>query len=261
MKKPSLESLGLDLLQTTVGERVRCLTLPFATCVGFFAAGNAGWWWAAAICAVLQSFFTYASVSHDLLHRTLRLPAWLNEVLLCLIEVMSFRSGHAFRVTHLHHHQKFPDVDDLEGAAARMSWWGALLDGMTAQYRLWWWALRHSQGKNRQWILGEGIAVLPWAAWCLTHPVGMIYLVVSVAGSWVFPLMTSFMPHDANGEDPLRQTRLFRGRVVAWLSLEHLYHLEHHLYPQVPHQRWPELAKRLDPFFAEQGLQPIVLWR
>jgi beta-carotene hydroxylase len=261
VKKPSLESLGLDLLHTTVGERVRCLTLPFGTCAGFFAAGHAGWWWVAAICAVLQAFFTYASVSHDLLHRTLRLPAWLNEVLLCAIEGMSFRSGHAFRVTHLHHHQKFPHEDDLEGAAARMSWRGALLDGMTAQYRLWWWALRHSRGGSRRWILFEGIAVLLGAAWCLTTPVGTAYLAVTVAGSWVFPLMTSFMPHDAGGEDPLRQTRLFRGRVVAWLGLEHLYHLEHHLYPQVPHQRWPELAKRLDPYFAEQGLQPIVLWR
>jgi beta-carotene hydroxylase len=73
--------------------------------------------------------------------------------------------------------------------------------------------------------------------------------------------MTSFMPHDASTDDPLRQTRLFRGRVVAWLSWEHLYHLEHHLYPQVPHQRWSELARRLDPYFADQGIKPIILWR
>ena len=132
--KPSLESLGTDLLRTSLWERVRCLVLPFATCAGFFVAAVRGWWIAAVACAVAQSFFTY-------------------------------------------------------------------------------------------------------------------------------PLMTSYMPHDASAADPLRQTRLYRGRVVAWLACEHLYHLEHHLYPQVPHQRWPELARRLDPFFAQQGVEPIILWR
>jgi len=261
MKKPSLESLGLDLLETTHGERLRCLLLPFLTCIGFFLVGAHGWWWLALLCAVLQSFFTYASVSHDLVHRTLRLPAWLNEILLSLIEGLSFRSGHAFRVSHLNHHQKFPHDDDVEGAAAKMSWWRALLDGMTAQPRLYVWALRRAKGSSRRWILGEGITILLWAAWCCTSPVGIAYLVITLAGSWIYPFMTSFMPHVASGDGPLHQTRLFRGRVVAWLSVEHLYHLEHHLYPQVPHQRWPELAKRLDPFFAEQGLKPIILWR
>ena len=261
MKKPALESLGLDLLQTTVWERVRGLLLPFFTCAGFFAAGSHGWWGLALGSAVLQSFFTYASISHDLVHRTLRLPPWLNETLLCLIEGISFRSGHAFRATHLHHHRKFPDESDLEGAAAGMSWWGALADGLTAQGRLWLWALRHTKGRPRRIILAEGSAILIGAALCLTTPVSAAYLFVTVAGSWVYPLMTGWMPHDATAGNPLRQTRLFRGKVAAWLTLEHLYHLEHHLYPQVPHQRWPELARRLDPFFASQGIQPIVLWR
>lgn len=261
MNKPSLSSLGNDLLKTTWWERVRCLTLPFFTCWGFFAFAMKGWWIAALACAVLQSFFTYASTSHDLVHRNLQLPHRLNEVLLSLIEGLSFRSGHAFRRTHLHHHQSFPAADDLEGAAARMSWVGALLDGLTAQARLWLWALQHSHGVERRWIIAEGIGVLLWALICLQTSVGIAYLVCIVAGSWLYPLMTGFMPHDATNEDPLRQTRLFRGRVVAWLSWEHLYHLEHHLYPQVPHQRWPELARRLDPFFANQGIKPIILWR
>jgi len=261
MKKPTLDSLGLDLLQTTVGERIRCLALPFATCAGFFLAGSRGWWPAGLACAVLQSYFTYASVSHDLVHRTLRLPVWLNEALLCIIELLSFRSGHAFRATHLHHHQRFPHNDDLEGAAAGMSWPAALLDGLTAQPRLWLWAMRHTSGTTRRWIGGEGIAIVILAGGCLLSPVGTAYLLIMLAGSWIYPFMTSFLPHQTGTDDPLRQTRLFRGRVVALLSWEHLYHLEHHLYPQVPHQRWPQLARRLDPFFAEQGLKPIILWR
>ncbi len=261
MKKPPLESLGTDLLRTTAWEKLRCLALPFLTLPGFFFAGDRGWWVAALLLAILQSYFTYASVSHDLVHRTLRLPARWNEVLLCLIEAMSFRSGHAFRVTHLHHHRKFPDDDDIEGAASKMPWWRALLDGVIAQPRLWLWALRRAKGSDQKWIIAEGVCIVLWSCCCLFTPVGVAYLVITVAGSWVYPFMTSFMPHDGTTGDPLRQTRLFRGKVVAWLSCEHLYHLEHHLYPQVPHQRWPDLARRLDPFFAEQGIKPIILWR
>jgi len=80
-----------------------------------------------------------------------------------------------------------------------------------------------------------------------------------IAGSWIFPIITVLIPHDARGDGPLGQTRLFRGRVLSLLALEHLYHLEHHLYPQVPHQNWPVLARRLDPYFELAGVKPIKL--
>jgi beta-carotene hydroxylase len=259
--KPSLESLGVDLLETSVAERIRCLVLPFATALGFFVAWHQGWWAVSLLCGIAQSFFTYASVSHDLVHRTLRLPPWLNECLLCAIEALCFRSGHAFRMSHLVHHRCPLGPDDIEGAAARMGWLAALWEGLLAQPKMWFWALRRSQGAARVWILLEGALVLVAASLCVGSEAGQAYLLVTVGGSWVYPLMTSYLPHDASTQDPLRQTRLYRGRVVALLSVEHLYHLEHHLYPMVPHQRWPELGRRLDPFFSEQGLRPIVLWR
>jgi beta-carotene hydroxylase len=80
-----------------------------------------------------------------------------------------------------------------------------------------------------------------------------------ILGSWLFPLITSFIPHDPKGQTSLTQTRLFRGRILSILALEHLYHLEHHLYPQVPHHNWPELGRRLDPYLAGAGLTPLRL--
>ncbi len=44
---------------------------------------------------MLLSFLTYASTSHDLVHRNLKLPGWLNEALLSAVELLAFRSGHA----------------------------------------------------------------------------------------------------------------------------------------------------------------------
>jgi beta-carotene hydroxylase len=81
-----------------------------------------------------------------------------------------------------------------------------------------------------------------------------------IMGSWIIPLITSYIPHDPHGENELSQTRLFRGKIVSIIALEHLYHLEHHLYPSVPHHNWPELARTLDPFFEEAGVKPIRIW-
>jgi beta-carotene hydroxylase len=39
-----------------------------------------------------------------------------------------------------------------------------------------------------------------------------------------------------------------------------LYHLEHHLYPAVPHHHWPELARRLDPYLDAADIAPVKLW-
>ena len=47
-----------------------------------------------------------------------------------------------------------------------------------------------------------------------------------------------------------------RGRIVPAVFLELTYHLEHHLYPQVPSHHLAELGRRLDPFLAANGVRP-----
>jgi beta-carotene hydroxylase len=120
------------------------------------------------------------------------------------------------------------------------------------------------RGRARSWIVGEALAVLILLAaslaavpWTIAPA---IYAALMLLGSWLFPLITSFIPHDPTGETELTQTRLFRGRVLAIVAVEHLYHLEHHLYPQVPHHNWPELGRRLDPYFARAGVKPRRLF-
>ena len=80
---PSLEVLGRDLLEVPWWRRAVSLIVPFALTAGFFGLAARGWWWAALACPVGLSFITYASTSHDLVHRNLRIPHWLNEGLLC----------------------------------------------------------------------------------------------------------------------------------------------------------------------------------
>ena len=259
---PSLDELGRDLLQVSVIRRAVSLVVPFALAALFFVFAMRGLWIPALACPVALSFLTYGSTSHDLVHRTLRLPPWLNEPLLCAMELICLRSGHAYRASHLHHHARFPAEDDLETAAIRLPLAWALLDGLTLQYRLFFFALK-KRGPHHAWVIGEGIAIavlLTGAAASLAWtPLPAIYCSLMIAGSWIFPIVTVLIPHDARGAHEWTQTRLFRGRVLSLLAFEHLYHLEHHLYPQVPHHNWPELGRRLDPHFARLGVRPIKL--
>ena len=237
---PTLREIGKDLLYVPRPAVYLSLAFPFLLTIGFFVFAHLGWWFMALLCPVLLSFFTYASISHDLVHRTLGLSKSANEALLCTVESLALRSGHGYRASHFHHHAHFPSGDDLEGAAARMSFIRAFADGVTLQPRIWCHAVRTST-LDRPWIHAEGALVALLMALSLVAllwtPLPVIYCGLVIVGSWIYPLMTSWIPHDSNGENELRQTRLFRGHVVRWLALEHLYHLEHHLYPQVPHHR------------------------
>ena len=144
--------------------------------------------------------------------------------------------------------------------SARMSLTRALLEGVVFQFRIYAWALRNPRGKQ-SWIVAEGIAVVAivlGAIAALPFTVApAVYAGLMIAGSWIIPLITSYVPHDAGAADALHQTRVFRGFVARIVALDHLYHWEHHLYPAVPHQNWPRLARRLDAWLDAAGIKPV----
>ena len=102
--------------------------------------------------------------------------------------------------------------------------------------------------RNRSFA-ATSVAVVPRSR------IPIAYCALVYAGSWIIPLVTSYLVHAPEETDVLRQTRLFRGAFYSLIALDHLYHLEHHLYPQVPHQNWKRLAP-LDPYFEKAGLEP-----
>ena len=206
------------------------------------------------------SFVTYGSISHDLVHRTLGLPRRVNDFFLTVIELLAFRSGHAYRLAHLHHHARFPHDDDIEGAASKMSLPRTLAEGVIFQPRIMIWAARR-HGRSHPVVIVEIVLVLALLAACFAAvkvtPIFAVYAVLMIMGSWIIPLITSYLPHNPAGQSALTQTRLFRGRVASLIAMEHLYHLEHHLYPAVPHHNWPKLARRLDPFLDAAGVKAV----
>jgi len=226
---PRIEDLGRDLLCVSTGQRILSVARP-AVCFGAYCLFAVNGWWVPAVASVAGlMFITYVSTSHDLVHRTLGLPRWLNEVLLALIEGLVLRSGHAFRITHLHHHRRFPEHDDIEGQAAHMTWWRALLEGVSLQPRLFLWAWRRARPDERRWMAVEcawiWVAVAVSIAWWPRSPVPLVYVGLVFTSSWLYPLATVWLPHRAEGETVLQQTRAVRGRWIPELFLQHTYHL------------------------------------
>jgi beta-carotene hydroxylase len=259
---PTPRDVG-DLAHLSKVRRTLSLCVPFAWIglYGLFAFWN--WWALSVACLVCLSFVTYGSISHDLVHSNLGLSKQANSFWLSFIELLTLRSGHAYQAAHLYHHARYPHEDDIEGAAARMSLGRTIVEGVIFQFRIWGWAVRNAK-RGRKIIIAEGvgcvilvIASIVLARWT---PVLLVYCLVMILGSWIIPLVTSYVPHAPYEESELRQTRLFRGKVASLIAVEHLYHLEHHLYPSIPHHNWPALAKRLDPYFERAGIRAIKFW-
>ncbi len=253
----------MDLLQLNLSQKIWTLIKPFLfTALYFFCAING--MWVLAVCSVIILLFvTYVSTSHDLLHRTLGLNKRINNILLTVIEMLVLRSGQAFKICHLNHHKKFPGLDDIEGLPAHMTFIRTLLEGPVYLFRLYFWAWKKAKKEEKTILFIEGswfviltsvsIIILPQT------PVLLFYILLVLTGGWAYPLFTVYIPHNANEKDPVLQTKAFRGRIISAVFAGHNYHLEHHLYPMVPHQNWHKLAKRLDSHLQESGIKPIVI--
>lgn len=257
---PRLDALGRDLLRTTRRQRGLACARPFAGLAAYAVAAYFGWWWLTPLLAFLI-FVAVVTVTHDVVHEALGLGPRQTEWALFCFGALLLESGHAYRTTHLQHHRAFPGPDDPEGDPARMSLWAAVLHGVVFLPRLWWWAFRRNRDRpgQRRWLLAE-------AAWALAVPAAgvlfwprtsaiLAYAGLVVAGSWVYPLLTVYLPHHDYGDTPLRQTSSLRGRFIPALFLELTYHLEHHLYPAVPSHGLPELSRRLEPYFRRAGVK------
>ncbi|MEK6249644.1 MAG: fatty acid desaturase, partial [Planctomycetales bacterium] len=261
--QPKLSDLGLNLLHLSRWQKARSLAYPFVAWIAYWSFATSGHWLPGLLSLVALSFTTYGSTSHDLVHRNLGLSSRKNDILLSLLELIALRSGHAYQAAHLNHHARFPHSDDIEADAARMSLARAILEGIVFQFRIYAWAL-HSPNGKQGWIVAEGMAVLMITAAAIAllprTVVPIAYVGLMLAGSWIIPLITSYLVHDATSSDPLHQTRRFRGVIARIVSLDHLFHLEHHLYPAVPHQNWSRLARCLDRWFDANGIKPVRIW-
>ncbi|WP_328505359.1 fatty acid desaturase [Streptomyces sp. NBC_00391] len=255
---PTLAELGEDLLVTTRRQRIVALVRPGAGVLVFAGAVWLGWWWLTPV-IVFGVFVAVVTVTHDVVHRTIGLSPRATDWALFATGLVLLESGHAYRATHTQHHRLFPHPDDPEGHPAELSLLGAVCYGPVFLVRLWFWSYR--RGRDRRWLVAEAVApvaALAGGVLLLPYTPGLlVYTVMAIVGSWVYPLLTVYLPHHDYGDTPLTQTRTLRGRIIPAVFLELTYHLEHHLYPRVPSHHLPELSRRLEGHFAAHGVRPV----
>jgi len=258
---PALAELGPDLTGTGRRQRIVALSRPYLGMLIFGVVVWRHWWWATPV-VMFGIFVAIVTVTHDTVHRCLGLSRRGTDWALFALGLVLLESGHAYQITHLQHHRTFPGDDDPEGYPAELTFLGAVCYGPVFLVRLWFWAYRRSVGRPgvRAWLLAEAaapvLAVTGGALLWTVTPGILLYAVMAIVGSWVYPLLTVYLPHHDYGDTPLTQTRTLRGRLLPAMFLELTYHLEHHLYPQVPSHRLAELARRLDPFLRRAGITP-----
>ena len=260
---PSLKSLGRDLLVLTIPQKIWTVFKPFLCFGAYFFFAFQSYWALAILSVVILMFVTYVSTSHDYVHGTMKIHPFLNRTLLSITEMLTLRSGHAFKVCHLNHHRHFPEKEDIEGASIHKSFFGALLEGPLYLFRLYFWALKHADDQDKKWIILEGGWFLVFLYTSIyffeSHPLLLFYFILVQVGAWAYPMFTVYIPHRLDYSHPIFQTKVFRGAFISTLFAHHNYHLEHHLYPMVPHQNWRKLSQRLSPFLNEYNLETIKL--
>src|SRR5438309_1901025 len=103
------------------------------------------------------------------------------------------------------------------------AWWRALLEGPILQPRLLWFALR--SGRDRAWVAGEAItATILFVISAALIPITIIpaaYAALMIAGSWLFPIITAYIPHVTTSDSELTQTKLFRGTMLSVVGAQH----------------------------------------
>jgi beta-carotene hydroxylase len=259
---PPLCALGDDLLATSRARRIWTLSRPLLWTGLFFVLANHGWW-VPALALFPALFLSQVVALNDVMHRSIGLSRRATELGVGLLGALVLESGHAIRVTHLAHHAQGGGQDDPESYVDLLSTRRLLLELPIYRVRIWAFGWRNATRRERVWAAAEFLFAAIVATWCVSGGApasASVFVVLSLLAAWAFPLGSAVGPHADWGRDDQSHAYRVRGRWVPWLMLNLPYHLEHHLYTEVPSHRLPVLATRLAPYLAQSGVKEVRVW-
>jgi len=193
---------------------------------------------------------------HGAFHYTLGLPRRATDCVMFAFSLAMLGSMHAVQWNHLRHHRHCLAEDDIEAMGARRSAWGALLLGPRFPIRLHRAALAGARPGQRRWIAAElagNLAVVAPVLTALMPAPLSFHLLAMAAGQCLTAFFAVWTVH--HGCSPTGAlARTVRSRFRAAITFSMFFHLEHHLFPQVPTARLHILARRLDAAAPEPRL-------
>ncbi|MDO5770030.1 MAG: fatty acid desaturase [Psychrobacter sp.] len=258
MRHPTLANIQWqDLRDINQAETVYnvLLSLPFLILSGF--AAYQGWW----LIALGASFFFFMAAlrqAHDCYHRTLGVSKVATEMMLFALSATMLCSTHAIRHTHLNHHRDPLGESDVEGNWARLPWYQAILGGGFFSIVIQWFGLTNGSRRNRVLVAIDMLIILTViaTAFITMHPVLVYHVIVMMMANMLVGFFAVWSVH--HGCDEIVYARSERHPLINLLTFNLLYHIEHHLFPAVPTNHLPMLAKRLDAAAPQWTQQPVV---
>lgn len=241
-----------DLRSLTLCQKIINVILPlpflgvawWAIVQGYLLLALIGWY----------AFFTASfRQAHDCYHRTIGIHHQYAEVILYCLSFLLLTSTHAVKETHLLHHKNPLAEEDIETRYYKVTWYEAILGGFSH-----WWSLQ-TQGyamakiANKQKILID-FALMGCMLFLsiilmifLNFYVLLFHVCIVCLGNLFVGFIAGWVVH--RGCDSHSMTaRTERSWLVNKLTFNMWFHQEHHLFPAVPANNLPKLAKRLDEF-------------
>ena len=246
------------------------LPYPFLLLSWWFASQS----WYVLACGASYLFFAAAfRQAHDGYHHSLGTGKRTTTGILLLLSVLLITSLHSIRATHMEHHRNPLGDSDIEGSLAKGSWWQALLGGITYRLDIYRQGLRLSSRRNQKlaWLEFALIGLVVLVTFVLTVFPLTVPALTMLAQVLMYHILTMMLANASVGiiavwgvhhdcDETIARTE--RNPLVNLLTFNLLYHVEHHLFPAVPSNHLPELAKRLDaatPHLTKEHVLPSMV--
>lgn len=258
-EKPPKNFVWQDLCDIPPWRRTGELLIPVPWLLvswGLYAAGM----WPFGLLASFMYFLCALRLNHEAIHGNLGLSRRGDFVVLHVLSAMMSGSNSSVAYSHMLHHRHAMGPGDHEGHCGRMSGLGALIYGPRFPYDLISACWKNGGAKWRRRLIRDAVCVIGAVGAMIAT--GLDFLMIHLAAMAVAQCLTAFfavwITHQGTADSGLAG-RSQRG-ILARVAYLMFYHREHHLFPQVPVSRLPELAERLDrdvPGYARNRL-PVV---
>jgi fatty acid desaturase len=223
------------------------LLLPLTWLAGSLLAAECGYY-LIALGLSYMFFLTGLRLVHNAFHSALGLSRPLTSGVLWVMSLVMLGSMHAVRFNHLRHHRLTLGDGDVEGRAAEMPAWRALLFGPWFPILLHATALRHGSAKLRAIVTAELLMTAGWTAlvFGIWHSIMLQYHVIAMATGQCLTAFFAVWTVHHHCDRTHYIARTLRNRVKNGITFNMFRHIEHHLFPRVPTCHLPELSRRID---------------
>ncbi len=210
--------------------------------------------------ASFMFFLCALRLNHEAIHGNLGLTRAQDHALMHGLSAIMLGSNNADAFCHLQHHKHAGGPGDHEGKCSHMPWYKVLAYGprFPIDLNIAVWQHGGPNWRHRMAVDWLCIVAVVAAAIVIGHPAVFSHIVAMTIAQCLTAFFAVWITHHGAHGLAGRSQRGILAR-VAYLMF---YHREHHLFPNVPVARLPELANRLDsavPNYAATR-KPVIPW-